>query len=148
ALGGEPGAACVDDVLAAELAELRDVRGLVAQLDALKACSVRDAGRLEPCQQTLRRGFEAARERDPETHRLWAELYSEEKVSGSSTSSVERPWTRDQSTNASAAGSPGRIHPARWHSVTVTVRSRQAARAASRSPGWFLPRTAGPHMSR
>jgi len=83
ALGGEPGAACVDDVLAAELSELRDVRGLVAQLDALKACSARDAGRLEPCQQTLRRGFEAARERDPETHRLWAELYSEEKVSGS-----------------------------------------------------------------
>jgi hypothetical protein len=82
ALGGEPGPACVDDVLAAQLTELRDVRGFVAQLDALKACSARDAGRMEPCQSALRRGFEAAKERAPETHRFWAELYSEEKVSG------------------------------------------------------------------
>src|SRR5262245_51168697 len=41
-LGGTPGPACVDDVLAAQLAELRDVRGFVAQLDALKACTARD----------------------------------------------------------------------------------------------------------
>src|SRR5262249_47757888 len=82
ALGGKPGPACVDDVLAAQLAELRQVRGFVAQLDALKTCSARDAARMEPCQSALRRGFEAAKERDPETHRFWAELYSEEKVSG------------------------------------------------------------------
>jgi len=82
ALGGEPGPACVDDVIAAQLAELREVRGFVAQLDALKACSARDAARMESCQAALRRGFEASKARDPETHRLWAELYSEEKVSG------------------------------------------------------------------
>src|SRR5262249_18280506 len=82
ALGGEPGPACVDDVLAAQLAELRDVRGFVAQPDALKACTPRDAVRMEPCQRALTRGFEAAKASDPETHRLWAELYSEEKVSG------------------------------------------------------------------
>src|SRR5882724_12336250 len=50
ALGGEPGPACVDEVLARQLDELRQVRGFVAQLDALKACSARDAGRMEPCQ--------------------------------------------------------------------------------------------------
>jgi rubrerythrin len=82
ALGGEPGPACVDDVLATQLGELRGVRGVVAQLDALKACSARDAARMESCQAALRRGFEAAKAHDPETHRLWAELYSEEKVSG------------------------------------------------------------------
>jgi hypothetical protein len=81
-LGGAPGPACVDDVLAAQLAELRDVRGFVAQLDGLKACSARDADRMAPCQRALQRGFEAAKAHDPETHRLWAELYSEERVSG------------------------------------------------------------------
>jgi hypothetical protein len=81
-LGGTPGPACVDDVLAAQLAELREVRGFVAQLDALKSCSARDATRMEPCQRALQRGFEAAKTGDPETHRLWAELYSEERVSG------------------------------------------------------------------
>ena len=80
-LGGAPGPACVDDVLAAQLAELGEVRGLVAQLDALKACTARDAARLEPCNRALARGFETARATDPETYRLWAELYSEEKVS-------------------------------------------------------------------
>jgi hypothetical protein len=81
-LGGAPGPACVDDVLAAELAELSGVRGFVAQLDALKTCTARDAARMEPCQRALAAGFEAAKARDPETHRLWAELYSEERVSG------------------------------------------------------------------
>jgi rubrerythrin len=82
ALGGEPGPACVDDVLAAQLAELRDVVGFVAQLDGLKRCSIRDAARMAPCQEALRQGFDAAKAVDPETHRFWAELYSEERVSG------------------------------------------------------------------
>jgi hypothetical protein len=82
ALGAEPGPACVDAVLAEQLAELRGVRGLVGQLDALKACSMRDAARMAPCQAALTRGFDAAKATDPETYRLWAELYSEEKVSG------------------------------------------------------------------
>ena len=82
ALGGTPGPACVDDVLAAQLAELRGLAGFVAQLDGLKACSARDAARMEPCQRALARGFEAAKASDPETHRFWAELYSEERVSG------------------------------------------------------------------
>src|SRR2546422_1773788 len=82
ALGGAPGPACVDDVLACQLEELKDVRGFVAQLDALKACNARDAERLEGCRQALDRGFEAARATDPATHRFLAQLYSEEKLSG------------------------------------------------------------------
>src|SRR3954452_2611362 len=46
ALGGEPGPACVDGVLARQLAELRGVHGLVAQLDALNAANARDAAAL------------------------------------------------------------------------------------------------------
>src|SRR5438128_12673940 len=46
ALGSAPGPACVDDVLAHQLEELKDVRGLVAQLDALKARNARDAEHL------------------------------------------------------------------------------------------------------
>ena len=82
ALGSEPGPACVDDVLARQLAELRHVSGFVAQLDALKACNTRDAERMAGCRQALDRGFEAAKSADPATHRLLAQLYSEEKVSG------------------------------------------------------------------
>jgi hypothetical protein len=82
ALGGAPGPACVDDVLAGQLAELRGLAGFVAQLDGLKRCSARDAARMTPCQQALQRGFDAAKAADPETHRFWAELYSEERVSG------------------------------------------------------------------
>ena len=81
-LGGTPGPACVDQVLAEQLAELRDVRGFIAQLDALKAVSARDAGRMTDCQEALARGFAAAQASDPETHRFWAQLYSEERVSG------------------------------------------------------------------
>jgi hypothetical protein len=81
ALGTEPGPACVDDVLARQLAELRDVRGLVAQLDGLKRVNERDASALAGCQAALARGFEAAKEIDPATHAFWARLYSEEKVS-------------------------------------------------------------------
>src|SRR5690242_2808567 len=77
ALGGPPGPACVDAVLAAQLAELSGIRGFVAQLDGLKACTSRDAARMEPCQRALSAGFEAAKARDPDTHRFWAELYSE-----------------------------------------------------------------------
>src|SRR5690349_12447158 len=42
-LGGEPGPACVDAVLAGQLAELSPIRGFVAQLDGLKAVNERDA---------------------------------------------------------------------------------------------------------
>ena len=70
ALGGQPGPACVDQILAEQLAELRDVRGLVAQLDALKAAIA------------VARGFAAAKASDPDTHAFWARLYSEERVSG------------------------------------------------------------------
>ncbi len=81
-LGGEPGPACVDDVLARQLAGLRDVRGFVAQLDALKAANARDAAALAGCQAALARGFEAAKADDAATHVFWAQLYSEERVSG------------------------------------------------------------------
>ncbi len=82
ALGGTPGPACVDPVLAEQLAELRGVRGLRAQLDALKAANERDRERMAGCQAALARGYAAAQENDPDTHRLWAQLYSEERVSG------------------------------------------------------------------
>ena len=82
ALGGQPGPACVDEVLAEQLTELRDVRGLVAQLDALKAANTRDRDRMAGCQAALARGFAAAKASDPDTHTFWAQLYSEERVSG------------------------------------------------------------------
>jgi len=83
ALGGTPGPACVDAILAAQLGELRGLKGFVAQLDGLKAVSLRDADRMAGCQQALDRGRAAAKQHDPETHRFLAQLYSEEKVSGS-----------------------------------------------------------------
>jgi len=58
------------------------VRGFVAQLDALKAVNERDRSEMAGCQAALARGFAAAKESDPQTHRLWAQLYSEERVSG------------------------------------------------------------------
>lgn len=82
ALGAEPGPACVDEVLARQLAELRGVAGFVAQLDALKAVNQRDAAALAGCQAALKQGFEAAKEHDPATHAFWVQLYSEERVSG------------------------------------------------------------------
>jgi rubrerythrin len=81
ALGVEPGPACVDQVLAAQLAELQGIDGFVAQLAALKACSERDAPQMVGCQRALDRGREAAKETDPTTHQLLTQLYSEEKVS-------------------------------------------------------------------
>ena len=82
ALGSEPSAACVDGVLAEQLSELKDLRGFVAQLDGLKACRLRDAERMKSCDEALDRGFKAAERTDPATHAFWAQLYSEEKVSG------------------------------------------------------------------
>ena len=82
ALGGVAGAACVDEVLAEQLAELRGVQGFLAQLDALKAVGERDRERMAGCQAALARGFAAAKASDPDTHRFWVQLYSEERVSG------------------------------------------------------------------
>src|SRR5262249_17188580 len=82
ALGAQPGPACVDQVLAEQLAELRDVRGFVAQLDALKAANERDRERMAGCRAALDRGFAAAEASDAETHRFWAQLYSAERGSG------------------------------------------------------------------
>ena len=82
ALGGEPGPACVDDILAEQLAELKGLKGFVTQLDALKRITERDKQRMAGCQQALDRGFDAAKATDPVTHHCWAQLYGEEKVSG------------------------------------------------------------------
>src|SRR5262245_62442879 len=64
ALGGEPGPACVDGVLARQLAELAGIRGFVAQLDALKAVNERDAAEMAGCRAALSRGFAAAQADD------------------------------------------------------------------------------------
>src|SRR5262245_24276878 len=65
ALGAAPGPACVDEILTAQFAELAPIDGFVAQLDAFKACTDRDAPRMVGCQRTLERGFAAAKESDP-----------------------------------------------------------------------------------
>ena len=82
ALGREPGPACVDAILVEQLAELKDLKGFVAQLDGLKRVTMRDAARMTGCQQALDRGREAAKESDHETYAFLAQLYSEERVSG------------------------------------------------------------------
>lgn len=82
ALGGEPGPACVDGILVEQLAELRDLKGFVVQLDGLKRVTDRDKRRMEGCQRALDRGYEAAKQSDPATHAFLRQLYSEEKVSG------------------------------------------------------------------
>ena len=82
ALGGEPGPACVDAILVEQLAELKDLKGFVAQLDGLKRITERDKERMTGCQQALDRGFETARTTDAATHHFWRQLYGEEKVSG------------------------------------------------------------------
>jgi hypothetical protein len=81
ALGAEPGPACVDGILAEQLAEMKDLKGFVTQLDALKRITERDKQRMSGCQQALDRGFEAAKAIDPATHHFWAQLYGEERVS-------------------------------------------------------------------
>jgi hypothetical protein len=121
ALGGVPGPACVDDVLAAQLSELRGLGGLVAQIDGLRACNARDEARMAPCRQALERGFEAARRRDPDTHRWWAALYSEEKVSGQ--------WYRD-AYRAVADGTPLPAPP-----VLAPGQVERRARAAAVTAG-------------
>ncbi|MBI1818247.1 MAG: hypothetical protein HYR72_24970 [Deltaproteobacteria bacterium] len=83
ALGGEPGPACVDAILVEQLAELKDLKGFVSQLDGLKHVTMRDARRMAGCQHALDRGREAAKESDPATYAFLAQLYSEEQVSGS-----------------------------------------------------------------
>ena len=82
ALGSEPGPACVDAILVEQLAELKDLKGFITQLDALKRVTMRDAARMAGCQHALDRGREAAKESDPDTHAFLAQLYSEERVSG------------------------------------------------------------------
>jgi len=82
ALGSEPGSACVDGILEEQLAELKDLKGFVNQLDGLKRVTERDKQRMASCQQALDRGFEAAKASDPSTHQFWVLLYGEEKVSG------------------------------------------------------------------
>jgi len=128
ALGGAPGPACVDDLLARQLEELKDVRGFVAQLDALKACNARDAERLRGCQQALDRGFEAARATDPATHRFLAQLYSEEKVSGG--------WYR--ATYSALSGKrPGPVPPPLLAPEQV-LRRAESARATPGEPAACL----------
>jgi hypothetical protein len=82
ALGGEPGPACVDGVLQRQLAEIKDIDGFIAQLDALKMVNERDADQMAGCRAALAQGLEAAEASDPATHRFLMQLYSEEKVSG------------------------------------------------------------------
>jgi len=81
ALGAAPGPACVDAVLSAQMAELQHIEGFVAQLEALRRCTERDKAQMAGCQRALDRGLEAAQQTDATTHRLLAQLYSEEKVS-------------------------------------------------------------------
>jgi hypothetical protein len=81
ALGAEPRPACVDGVLAEQLAELVGLDGFIAQLDGLKAATERDKPRMVDCQRALDHGYATAEATDPTTHRLLAQLYSEEKVS-------------------------------------------------------------------
>jgi hypothetical protein len=127
-LGAEPGPACVDDVLARQLAELGSIRGFVAQLDALKAANERDAARLAACQAALARGFEAAKQSDPATSAFWAQLYSEEKVSGS--------WYR--ATYAVLTGRrPGPV-PLPLLSPDQVVRRAESARATAGEPAACL----------
>ena len=131
ALGGEPGPACVDDVLAAQLAELAGVRGIVAQLDALKVVNARDATRLEPCQTALRRGYDTAKASDPATSQFLAQLFSEEKVS--------RGWYREMYSQRSGKRARTEALPIldpeqvcrRAESVTFTAGEPAACLAAS-----------------
>src|SRR5262245_32516086 len=82
ALGGEPGPACVDAILVEQLAELKDVRGFLPQLDGLKRVTRRDKERMAGCQRALDRSLEVSQATDAATHAFLAQIYSEEKVSG------------------------------------------------------------------
>jgi hypothetical protein len=124
ALGGEAGPACVDDVLARQLGELRGIRGFVAQLDGLKAVNERDAAALAGCQAALARGFEAAKATDPATHAFWVQLYSEERVSGG--------WYR-ATYSALSGRRPGPVPPPLLSPEQV-VRRAESARATAGEP--------------
>ena len=128
ALGGEPGPACVDDVLARQLAELRAVEGFVAQLDALKAVNARDADALAGCQAALKHGFDAAKETDPATHAFWVQLYSEERVSGG--------WYR-ATYSVRSGRRPGPVPPPVLSPAQV-VRRAESARGTSGEPAACL----------
>jgi rubrerythrin len=128
ALGGAPGPACVDDVIARQLAELRSVRGLVAQLDALKACNARDAAALAGCRETLDRGYAAAEASDPATHRFLAQLYSEEKVSAA--------WYR--ATYGELSGTRPPTHDLPLLSPEQVVRRAEGAAATAGEPAACL----------
>jgi hypothetical protein len=129
ALGAEPGPACVDAVLAQQLAELGPVEGFVAQLDGLKAVNQRDAAALAGCREALSRGFEAAKTVDPATHAFWVQLYSEERVSGG--------WYR--ATYSVLTGKrPGPVPPPLLSPEQV-VRRADAARGTAGEPAACIP---------
>lgn len=124
ALGTEPAPACVDGILARQLAELGPVRGFVAQLDALRAANDRDADALAGCRDALARGFEAAKTVDPATHAFWVQLYSEERVSGG--------WYR--ATYSRLSGKRPDPVPPPVLSPEQVVRRADAARATAGEP--------------
>jgi hypothetical protein len=129
ALGAEPGPACVDAILAQQLAELGPVEGFVAQLDGLKAVNQRDAAALAGCREALSRGFEAAKTVDPATHAFWVQLYSEERVSGG--------WYR--ATYSVLTGKrPGPVPPPLLSPEQV-VRRADAARGTAGAPAACIP---------
>jgi hypothetical protein len=124
ALGGEPGPACVDGILAEQLAEMKDLKGFVTQLDALKRITERDKQRMAGCQQALDRGFEAAKATDPATHHFWAQLYGEERVSGA--------WYRH--TYSEMSGKRPRTDALPVLAPDQVVRRAESARATAGGP--------------
>lgn len=123
-LGGEPGPACVDGILVEQLAEMKDLKGFVTQLDALKRITERDKQRMAGCQQALDRGFEAAKTTDPATHHFWALLYGEEKVSGA--------WYRH--TYSEMSGKRPRTDTLPVLAPDQVVRRAESARATAGEP--------------
>jgi len=124
ALGSEPGPACVDAILVEQFAELKDLKGFVAQLDALKRVTMRDAERMAGCRRALDRGLDAAKETDPLTHRFLSQLYSEEKVSGG--------WYRH--TYSELTGKRPRTDALPVMAPEQVVRRADSARATSGEP--------------
>jgi len=124
ALSGTPGPACVDGILAEQLAEMKDLKGFVTQLDALKRITERDKQRMAGCQQALDRGFEAAKATDPATHYFWAQLYGEEKVSAD--------WYRH--TYSEMSGKRPRTYTLPVLAPDQVVRRAQSARGTAGEP--------------
>ena len=124
ALGGEPRPACVDGILAEQLAEMKDLKGFVTQLEALKRITERDKQRMAGCQQALDRGFEAAKATDPATHHFWAQLHGEEKVSGA--------WYRH--TYSEMSGKRPRTDTLPVLAPDQVVRRAESARATAGEP--------------